>query len=222
MRFPMIRIILIGINHFDPFGPQKVRLALELASSKGFIPDGIAVEWSKRNAAAVIAQRDAFGRSLLHHFPMITSGDLDAIKHSLAFEADAHLDMYPDLPVIWLDEDRVANPSIIERYADDRVSIIRSAADGNDFSLARISYTIIHNADVTPMPSERDKKFTSVIDVAVSSGHHSIACIVGQNHAEFAVKGMFGYELLHKGYPVIRYITTADRPVWEDLSYMSI
>ena len=206
---------LIGINHYDPLGPAKVKQALRLAKEKGFIPDCIATEWGYENAQAVMCQRKRFGELLSERLPQISSTDIDELKLSLAYEVDAHIDIYPDIPVIWLDEGRISEPSVIEKYADDRAAIILSAAKNTPFSLEKLSYELIRKSGYSvSAPSGRDDKFTTVISDAVMNGYQNIACVIGSNHADLELKGMFGQQLVQKGYMVMRYNTTTNPPTW--------
>lgn len=216
----MTQILLIGVNHNDPFGQHKVEQALELAKRKRFVPDCIAVEWKADYAASVIAQREKFAGLLQDCLVGISSADLDMLKHSLAFEADAHVKMYPDLPVFWLDEERVADPSVIDEYAIDRATIICDSSGGDPFNMLRLSHEVIRRGKNTVMPSERDDNFTEIIDAAVKVGYKCIACVVGESHANCLVPGMFGQQLIKRGYMVIRYITTIDHPKWETTRFM--
>jgi len=95
-----MRIFLIGVWHFDPLGAEKVQRALLLAQKDGFIPDCIAVEWRSSYAEAVIAQRNIFAQQMFSRFPSLSSHELEVLKSSLAFEADAHKKIYPSIPIL--------------------------------------------------------------------------------------------------------------------------
>ena len=217
----MIHVLLIGVNHNDPFGQLKVQQALELAKKNGFVPDSIAVEWKADYAASVMAQRGKFAGLLQNCLLGISAADLDMLKQSLAFEADAHVKMYPDLPVLWLDEGRIADSSVIDEYATDRVNIICGSSGADSFNILRLSREVIRRGQNTVIPSERDDKFTEIIDDAVKAGYKHIACVVGESHTDYTIPGMFGQQLIKKGCEVIRYNTTIDHPTWEVPSFMS-
>lgn len=217
----MTNILLIGVNHNDPLGAFKVQNALQLAKEKKFAPECIAVEWSCDYAEVVIAQRGRFSALLLDRYPDITPTDLDTFMHSLAFEADAHTKIYPDLPVLWLDEGRTVNPSVIEKYAEGRIAIIDSVDKYHHFSIEQVSYEVIQRPGSHSGIFDRDDKFASIIETAVLNSHRNIACVVGELHTDFSVKGMFGQQLVQKGYKIARYLTTATFPIWETLDFMS-
>ncbi len=218
----MIHVLLIGVNHNDPFGRHKVQQALELAKKMGFVPDSIAVEWKADYAASVIAQRGKFAELLQNCLLGISAADLNILKQSLAFEADAHIKMYPDLPIFWLDEGRIADSSVIDEYATDRVNIICDASGADPFNMLSLSREVIRRGRTAVMPSERDDKFTEIIVDAVKAGYKYIACIVGVNHTDYAIPEMFGQQLIKNGYEIIRYDTTIDNPTWETPSFMSV
>jgi len=98
-----LRIIIARIHHYDPYCPRKVIYLLESLRSLSFIPDCIAVEWDREVAEKVIAQRP-------HFVSLATSGGLFnhdeavALTNTMAYEADIHKSVYPDMPIIWTDE----------------------------------------------------------------------------------------------------------------------
>lgn len=219
----MAKLFLIGVCHNDPFGAEKTRYALRLAQENNFIPDCIAVEWRSDYANRVILQRDTFGRLLAQEYPNITDGELQIIQSSLAFEADAHIGLYPEIPIIWLDENRTVKDDIIENYATSRLSIIKSAVRKNNeaFNLWNISYCVRQLSQSEAVPSERDKMFFSCIQEAVANGYRNIACVVGTNHTELSMKGTFGELLENEGHAIMIYKTDEETPVLMKNGFMT-
>ena len=219
----MAKLFLIGVCHNDPFGAEKTRYALRLAQENNFIPDCIAVEWRSDYANRVILQRDTFGRLLAQEYPNITDGELQIIQSSLAFEADAHIGLYPEIPIIWLDENRTVKDDIIENYATSRLSIIKSDVRKNDeaFNLWNISYCVRQLSQSEAVPSERDKMFFSCIQEAVANGYRNIACVVGTNHTKLSIKGMFGELLKNEGHSIMIYKTDEETPVLMKTGFMT-
>ena len=110
-------IQLIGVNHNDPFGRMKVQSVLRDAAKLRFIPDTIGVEWKSECASSVINQREQFANLNQERYPKTSNSDINTLKHSLAYEADTHIDIYPEIPIIWLDECREIDPQSIIDYA---------------------------------------------------------------------------------------------------------
>lgn len=220
----MANLFLIGVCHNDPFGAEKTQNALRLARENSFIPDCIAVEWKSDYAHRIILQRDTFGRLLTQEYPDITDRELQTLQSSLAFEADAHLELYPEIPIVWLDENRTVKDGIIEKYAEKRLSIIKNAVCRNNgvFNLSNISYWVRQSSDGTADPSERDKMFFSCIQEAVANGYRNIACVVGTNHAELSIKGMFGELLKNERHSIMIYKTDEETPILMKTGFMTV
>ena len=220
----MANLFLIGVCHNDPFGAEKTQNALRLAQENRFIPDCIAVEWRSDYAHGIILQRDTFGKLLAQEYPAITDRELQTLQSSLAFEADAHRALYPEIPIIWLDENRTVEDEIIEKYAKDRLSIITGAVRKNNgvFNLSDISYCVRHSSNRMIAPSERDKIFFSCIQDAVANGYSNIACVVGTNHVELSTKGMFGELLKNEGHSIMIYKTDEETPILMKTGFMTV
>jgi hypothetical protein len=220
----MANLFLIGVCHNDPFGAEKTQNALRLARENSFIPDCIAVEWRSDYAHRVILQRDTFGRLLTQEYPDISDKELHTLQSSLAFEADAHLEIYPEIPIVWLDENRTVIDEIIEKYAEDRLSIIKSAVRKNngEFNLCNISYCMRQSSNNVAAPSERDEVFFSCIQETVASGYRNIACVVGTNHTKLSTKGMFGELLKNEGHSIMIYKADEETPILMKTGFMTV
>lgn len=93
----MKRALLIGTNHYDPLGRRKIHdLLLHLKNERDFIPDFIAVEWKEDYAKRIISQRPLYQQLLSEKYPLLSHTDILTLANSLAYEADSHIDLYPE------------------------------------------------------------------------------------------------------------------------------
>ncbi len=206
----MIDILLLGVNHYDPYGRLSVAKTLSEIKSEGLCIDSIAVEWDEANAKKVIGQRDSLFSNLKKEYPQNTDEQLRMFSDAIAFEVDSHTDSYPDLPIIWLDEGRSIASDMVKDYAVDRFKIYSSSAvvSNGILDVSATREKLINASDTKPCPSYRDECFVSKIQEAIESGCKCIACIVGLLHANTTASNMFGERLVRTGYHVVSYDLT--------------
>lgn len=201
----MADILIIGINHFDPLGRDKIKEVLTQEKQKGFIPDCFCVEWKKEIAQAVIAQRSKFVDYILEKHAGIEHSTAEKLSMSMAYEADSHIELYPDTEVFWLDEKRsvtVQDDSIVNYYIyreNYYVNWHKEWLYKND--LSGLSQMVCAVKDECT-PKERDINFPEVVNKAVDLGYTDICCVVGVNHANKEIDGMFAYQLNKQGFNV--------------------
>ena len=205
----MGKILMIGINHNDPFGREKVYDVLRKEST--FIPDCIAVEWGKIVAEKLISQRKEFYELASAKYPLSTPEDLQLLSDAIAFEADAHQTLYPQLPIIWLDDKRNVSPKILATYLQDRLAIYEQYGLRNDRLIAKNVADYVYSLTEEPdhrSGGERDEIFYCEIIDALNRGHNNIICVVGATHASLDIKDSFASKLREASHNVIVYDTT--------------
>ena len=155
----MIEVAIIGINHYDPLGREKVCRIL-CNDLIDFAPDSVAVEWKQEIADKVFHQREELKKELSQQYPFIETKDIELLSNAMAFEADAHIGIYPHLPIIWLDEERkekTNDENVIKFYIyrkEKYDSIIHRGIN----NITDISNFICNNSSLS-MPNERDLMF---------------------------------------------------------------
>jgi hypothetical protein len=89
---------IAGVNHFDPGGRQKLVKWLLSWSKKFGKPAFVATEWDKEIFARVKTQRKEFERLIGDQWPPLSAGLSSVLTLSLAYEGDAYLEVFPDVP----------------------------------------------------------------------------------------------------------------------------
>lgn len=207
----MAKVILIGVNHNDPFGRKKVESVLRRMKDSSFMPDSIAVEWDHLNAQRVINQRPLFRALAKERYPQTDDEEIMLLSQALAYEADSFVSFFPDVPIIWLDEKRPGGKMVNETYAKRRLSTYAQFTDGSHFNLMNLSQNLLNLGEkwpITPDEDGRDDLFTEAVMRAVIDGNEKIICIVGEKHMRHEVPGMFGEQLLKQGCDLRCYDTT--------------
>ena len=205
----MIEIVVIGVNHNDPLGREKISRILK-EELTDFIPDAIAVEWKKEIAYEVVRQRIVMKKVLSQQYPSADPNDLDLLANAMAFESDSHIKIYPNLPIIWLDQERLVDLS------DDNVTnfyIYRKSYYDSIIKLGINSISDISNYVCRTMgtngPSERDHMFYDLLQKEIEkNGYKRIICIVGAYHANLIEEKRFAHMLVRAGYKVNVFNTT--------------
>ncbi len=206
----MNTIKLIGVNHNDPYGRRIIADYLSFEKSNGFLPDCLATEWDHEMFLRVYKQRDYLYNKLISE--RFTNNLLEAriIADSLGFEADSHLTVYPNIPIVWLDQGRKVQDDIIQNYADQRYEILSAYRQENEkcFDLDKTRHSLIAISKDNLISNIRDTVFASKISNAIENGMERIICIVGEEHTKTDIKGRLGYQLKEKGFSLSVYNTT--------------
>ena len=184
-------LYIAGINHNDPLGREALQKWLnELASKYTNTPEFIAVEWPEEVFVQVVSQRTILRRRAEETWPAATTHFLDTVTASMGFEGDTHLEVFPNVRILWLDEDREVAPSLIENYAVDRLNIYQDFLPPNNACMdGEALFTMSNEAWVRVEGAEkggpRDAKFAQLLINACSSVKCSWAVvIVGASHAD--------------------------------------
>ena len=188
---------IAGFKHFDPTGRTRLRQWLEQLSTEHTEPPAfVAVEWDEDLFGEVKAQRASFRNLITQEWPFASPGLLDELELSLGYGGDTHTGVFPDVPVIWLDQGRRCDVSC---YASKRLDMYKSflGEEGlpgdSTAALATLSQQASERADPPTKGDERDQKWTRLIidEIAQSGGDWAIA-IVGPNHTRASSGYMTG------------------------------
>lgn len=202
-------VIIVGVNHFDPLGPRKVRKYLDEIKAQGFCPEYVCVEWKKEIADEVIKQRIEFGDMVKSRFPNIRDEDALEFEKSLAYEADSHVDTFPEAGIIWLEANRDidSTDSGITEYSKHRFKKYRNY-DINS-TIEDISREVLaENNRYTP--GYRDVAFFEAVQ-AQTNCNCDILCIVGASHGDVRAENSFAFLMKANGYEVVFFDTTRTR-----------
>ncbi|WP_242210807.1 hypothetical protein [Paenibacillus polymyxa] len=188
-----MRIYIAGINHNDPLSRiELIEWMNGIARHEQTSPDFVAPEWKEEYFNLVKEQRAEFDKRVRSEWSSLTEKQIEAITLSLGYEGDAHKEVFGELPVLWLDQERNAgNPSVKDFYKY-RFKNLRDWAqeiDKNENFLTLLSKMIrnIQSVSVKSNPSidpGRDAAFHKVINNECSSYRLGWAIIVvGALHA---------------------------------------
>ena len=182
---------IAGINHFDPAGRQRLADWLALDAKKLGNPAFVATEWDKGIFARVKAQRGEFQYLINKQWPNLSPELQKVLTLSLAYEADTHIEVFPDVEVLWLDERRQAPEDDVQKYPLYRFEMYKRwlgdkiTERDDSVILAKMSERAIGEGGRPPsVGNERDAKFADSILRRVGKGGGDWAVvIVGKFHA---------------------------------------
>jgi hypothetical protein len=207
MKKQSTEIIVIGIVHFDPLGHNKLLAVMKDISSANFFPDSIAVEWDENTAKTLIESRNLFRAYMLEKDPELSEHYITAFSDALAYEADTHKEVFPDLAVLWLDEGRKIEEPM--EYLKDRFAIHRYTLhfqDAKKFvslkTLSDVSWKVALTDYGTTRDNTRDNIFYQKIVGATDGGARRIIIVVGANHANLDIRDSLASLLKCKGYKI--------------------
>jgi len=176
-----------GIHHFDPTCRQQLLEWLRSYSESHGDPAFLATEWDEQHFLQVKGQRDRFFNLLRDAIPGLSDEVLNTLKLSLGFEGDTHLEVFPDVEVLWLDQGRRGDVAL---YAEDRLAMYREflaqeeAPVDNANVLVRLSQSARQTAEAPEAGGGRDGGFANLIieRAAKRDGDYGVI-IVGGFHA---------------------------------------
>lgn len=198
-------LYIAGIQHFDPLCRDRLFNWLKvLQKSHHRPPFFVAVEWDENIFRKVAGQRITLQQLAKKAWPQASSLFLEKLSEAMAFEADTHIELFPNIPTLWLDNDRIVNPEIVENYARDRLNVYRSFLSSEIAELNYETLLIMSREawDRSSKPSQgnsRDVQFADLICECFNQTNNCWAiAIVGANHASTA-SGYMGAILIEKG-----------------------
>lgn len=124
-------------------------------------------------------------------WPSMPGTEMRALSSSLGYEGDAHVVIFPGVPILWLDAGRTSS-SPVDEYAKGRLSLYLSHTRGMyPPSLEAISESMRKVACFHP--DERDALFASRITSEVSARNAAWAItITGWGHAQVNIPDSMG------------------------------
>jgi hypothetical protein len=189
-----VKLYIAGVIHFDPLGRAGLRRWLRRCFAvEGGPPAFVATEWDQNTFAEVRRQRAEFHDLAQGEWPHASPKALRILELSLGYEADTHVELFPDVEVLWLDEGRQTDPSRVQGYAKGRLEMYRSFLQGSwsppgSLTLLRtLSHAARRRAEPDFVPGDRDSTFARLILDRIARGGATWAvAIVGANHASRA------------------------------------
>lgn len=180
-------VYLIGVNHLDPLARPGLRQCLKgFAKDHPDLPGFVGVEYDYSIFLTIVAQRPRFGQLVREKWPSMPQQDVLTLQNSLAYEGDAHTEIYPGVPTLWLDEGRTVPNAVIASFADDRLSVYGSHAGAESPpSLDRIRRGILKVANPASLNPERSRAFALLVLEAIRTSNPSWAIVItGSAHTD--------------------------------------
>ncbi len=185
-----MKLLIVGINHFDLFGRKKLQKCLkEISAINRTIPAFVAVEYDKNHFKKIKEQRKLFRSLVKSEWTFLTEEQLNIFELSLAYEGDSHIDIYPEAEILWLDKDRQTDR--IDMFTEDRLKVYKSLLSKlkynqtNDNLLRILSNQVYKNADRSGNGDYRDVKFKELICNKIYEKPQGWSLvIVGSNHTQ--------------------------------------
>lgn len=190
-----MKVFIAGVNHNDPFGRARlVQWFSSIGEKQSRAPTFIAVEWARDIFQKIEAQRPHFMELCQNRWPYIGFEEIQVLSKTLGYEADSHYEAFPNVKIIWLDEDRDdIDQSKISSYSQDKFKTYeRLLKDVNEEELNRNFLKLLHIkvhgiANKHYVKEKRDKKFADKISSYLEKTKHNNddfgLCIVGMSHA---------------------------------------
>lgn len=187
---------MIGVNHFDPL--QRLRLIAALQSLNThyqIMPAFVGVEFDKDLFYKTVMQRPAFCKLLAQEWPDLDGNELNTLEQALVYEGDAHLTVFPSVPIVWLDAGRELpsdQGSEENAYARQRITTYKSYLKGASLheALSVVSQRLREVADEGCIDLNRSAKFAKLLKKAAEeySGKWALS-ITGADHTNASTIG---------------------------------
>jgi hypothetical protein len=136
-----MELFIAGGVHEDPLGRRKIEGWLKrIQEDKGEPPAFVAVEWDLDIFRRVEATRNSLRQRVQSEWPDFTVEFWECLSHTLAYEADAHRSVVPDLEeTLWLDQGRQVSDRVIAASAGYYLDKWKEWLGGQSYSDARIA-----------------------------------------------------------------------------------
>lgn len=187
-----MRLRIAGVYHADPISRRRLRDWLKRPSIEETDPLAfVATEWGRGVFERVKAQRSRFLCLARREWPEAGPDFLNELALSVAFEADTHVEFFPNVEILWLDEGRqISDPSVVDRYAEDRLDSYKDYLKGQVLprdtasALTKLSEAIRQPEHRFSNEPGRDIRFAELVlnKIRRGRGYWAIA-IVGATHA---------------------------------------
>lgn len=204
-----MRLYIAGIHHSDPLCRIKlIKWIKEIVEKEQTLPIFVAPEWKEKHFEVVKKQRLEFASEVWKQWPYLKKKEVEIIALSLAFEGDAYKEVFQEVPMVWLDQERndsdFAGKTFYKYRLEELKRICSPTNKGRDLlryissDLQRqVSSSMPNNPSLDP---ERDYKFYKAIQETTNPESEGWAIIiVGMDHAA-ATPGRMRYLLESNGY----------------------
>ncbi len=202
-----MKLYSAGINHNDPLMRKELADWLqELKNEHEFDPCFIAVEWGKYAHSKVADARHEFKELARKEWPGVSDELLTTLAEAMGYEGDTHRDLWPDLDLIWLDDDRevtAMTANNLANYAAGRLGVYKlriGAADPvNDptGALQQLS-DAAHIGQQTWVDNPRDESWAKQITAAMANSPDCEWAVVICGSEHFAKHAGNACDLLDK------------------------
>ncbi|MCK4823228.1 hypothetical protein KA005_46155 [bacterium] len=151
----------------------------------------MAVEWDYQIFEIICKQRKNVYNLARKQWPSATQKFLNTLAEAVAYEGDTHMDVFPDIHTIWLDQGRtIRDQTIITDYAEDRINVYvnligNGIHDFDEETLYLMSRKAWERSEFSNDGNiDRLCKFSSIIiNKYVFNSNKWAIVIVGANHA---------------------------------------
>lgn len=177
---------MVGVNHFDPLGRADLLARLrELAATHSDLPTFVALEYDQQQFGTLAAQRPHFCKVLRDACPDLSDDELNTLVSSLVYEGDAHREVFPATPALWLDEGRVLDSdSDLSGYADRRAQMYIGHARGKLHGASQNISQAIKAMPPSRIDCARTQKFAVLIQQRLRGAIGTWAIVItGSAHA---------------------------------------
>jgi hypothetical protein len=186
------KLYFAGINHNDPLCRYELINWLDrLSESMDTEPAFIAVEASKQVYEKLKCQRNQFRKKAKAEYPQLSEAVIEHLALTIYYEADAHLEVFSNTGIIWLDAGRQVNEESLLEYAQVRLNMYKPFLNIRNDILKRISEEVWNENWEKPPETRggypdyrRDFIFHQIIKEAIYSHQGDWAIIiVGASHS---------------------------------------
>lgn len=187
-----MNISVSAICHFDPLCKQRLLKWLLFERSFHYHPPTfVAVEWDCQIFEKICKQRKIVYNLARKQWPSATPKFLYTLAEAVAYEGDTHVEVFPDIPTIWLDQGRIIkDQTIITDYAKDRITVYANLIGDeiSDFNEETLHFMSLKAWEISESSNDRniddrDYRFSStIINKYIFNPIKWAIVIVGANH----------------------------------------
>ncbi len=168
-----MQVYIAGIHHYDPLCKARLHNWLQnLLDIKVTLPAFVAVEWDEILFKQVKLQRPIIRKLAMSRWSQSTTEFLDALESTLAFDADTHTLLMPNIQTVWLENGRVhpnIMPEVVNNFAFRRFQVYENyipvnATNFDNSLLYSMSINAWDESDIEGgHATNRDAKFAETI-----------------------------------------------------------
>lgn len=173
-----------GVIHNDVTHRKLLREWLEnLSKDKTARPTFIAVEYDKELFQQIIEQRPHIRKRAEEKWPGLDGQVLDAIELSLGYEGDTHLEIFPDVDILWLNQGRENNVSSFANLRLQTYQMFIGDTDPLGMDVSEVISILSQRAKANSPPNKnfnrgRNKKWHTLIRNRIEGKKDNWAIIV--------------------------------------------